>query len=161
MDNIGQLDISDFKPNRMQSEAKARFNKQKDDLASIRAVEELSISAMATMANAPRLAKWAQIPGFMDWWLETDTVGTKIRAMEEMAVERLAEILATPLQGGKEAPAQAKDILKAIEMLLQLSNRFPAKNKEVRFLDKSLEQLDKAELDKQIEAYKTKLIASS
>jgi hypothetical protein len=150
-------ELKEFIPNRMQREAKARFSKQKEELSSIRAVEQLSIAAMAELANAPRLTKWASIPGFMDWWLETDTAGVKIKALEELAIERLEEILCQPLVGGKEAPAQAKDVLKAIEMLLQLSNRFPAKNKEIRFLDKSLDSLDSHQVQKEIESYQLKL----
>lgn len=150
---------AEFSPNKSERMAKARLKKALEDAAALIDPTKLSLAEMARIANSPCIEKSASKPGFIGWLLDEDTTALKIKALEELALEKLEEILHTEISA--KGAVQAKDALKAIEMLLQLSNRFPAKNKEVRFLDKSLETMDEKQVKAETQRLQRKLAAVS
>ena len=150
------MDIVNFKPTRAQQLAKARFYKYLEYNPMIK-LESLSVSAMEKACKSRSLDKWMGQEGFKEWWYDDNAVPAKIAACAELALERLYEILTSDIESGKEAKVTARDLLNAIDKVLELNSLYPNKQKEIRFLDKEIEKLDESSAITALQDIKLKL----
>lgn len=150
-----------YQPNKWQRMAKARFHKHMKDHSATLAIEDLSLAAMQEIAKAPSsFEKWAQELGFMDWFLDRDTVHTRIAAALEIAVERMVWALEQAPDSGRDALVTIKDQHAIARTLMELADYFPKKNKQVVFADKRLNAMDEQEVAKELEEYKKKMLTA-
>jgi hypothetical protein len=153
----GMRDLEAYSPGTEQQRAKARLHQRLRELEGIRDLESLSAQELADLAGSSRVLKWLREPGFAAWFADKDTFVINALAMREVAVAMIGDVL----MGDYEPKIlTAKDKLKAADMLLQLTGSYPAKQREVRFLDKDLDNMPPDEVQAQLTAARAKLLPS-
>jgi hypothetical protein len=148
--------MNEFKPTRAMSMAKARMYKWLSDHPT-QAIENLTMDAMEAACRTQSISTWMAGAGFPEWWYEKSTALTKVAAGVDIAVERLLEIVSSPIQSGKDATITAKDVLAAADKLFQLADLYPKKKVVERFLDKRLEAMDAEETASETKRLESKL----
>jgi hypothetical protein len=151
-------DCRPFNPTPEQALAKARFHARLAERSSLIDAESLDPDDMVEAAGAPKLYKWRELPGFWDWFLDQDTFHHRAVALKDRAMAELEDIIGSEYI---EKILTAKDKLKAIDMLLNLTGAYPAKQREVKFLDKDLEAMTPEEVELQKAELQQKLTAGS
>lgn len=148
-----------YNPSHEQRMAKAAFHRRLDELSFMYDESNITKEQVATLAgiSLAKLEKWSQITGWNNWMFNHDTTKVKIHALDEIAIDRLHEIMTSPIESGKYAKVTTKDMIKAIELWATLADALPNKRKEVTFLDKELAkmtdedvQLEKAKIKKKL-----------
>lgn len=140
-----------------QKKAKVRLAKYLELHSSTKSLDNMSIAEMSKAAKAPSLSQWLLDTDFTNWWYDTDTVSTTILAYQEMAVNRLVDILESPMEGGRDAVVTSKDVMNAAKTILELGDAFPKSKKEIVFADKKINSMDEEQVAKELEDVKKKL----
>lgn len=102
------------------------------------------------LAGTHKAVEWLRDEKFARWWWDEDIVRDSLMALREKSVGRLADIL----EDGDIAPG---DALKAARMVFELTDQFPTKKQEVRFLDEELNKLEPGQVELETLALKKKL----
>lgn len=148
LDAVGRVDdLEAFAPTLEQGRAKARLQARLRERGGLTDLASLRADEIAQLAGNRRVLTWLRTPAFAAWLADSDTYAHQAVAMRELAVQVIGEILL----GDYEAKIlTAKDKLKAADMLLQLTGAYPAKSREVRFLDKDLDAMPPDEVQAQL-----------
>lgn len=139
------LGATQFGPSEAQAGAKAKLYGWLDARKGLVGIETLSQDELASACGTRRVLEWLKDPEFQLWLYERDVFGLKVQATKEAALAVLRDIALDT--SGAMAP---KDQLKALQMLLELAGAFPSKTKEIRFLDKDLNDMPDHETDRQL-----------
>lgn len=142
--------VAPFQPSLQQRIAKARIQKQLQELGPIWDEEALSLEQLQKLAGSKQIGKWCQDVQFVNWLMDRHDFAGKSVAYAEVAVDRLYDIVADPDQ-------DAKNVINAAKELLALADKYPNKRKEMVFLDKDVEKLPEHEVAGQLRMYKKKL----
>jgi len=121
-------------------------------------LEDIGLSALATITRSPNLVKWASEPEFLAYLYDKDATSTKVATLAELALERLYEILTSPIGSGKDAPVTTAHVLAATKQVVELAALVPKGETKVVFADKRLNELDAASTEKELEAMRLKLL---
>jgi hypothetical protein len=126
------------------------------EMSAVIDVTTMSLEELTELAGSRSLPKWAKDnPSFIPWLLDKDYSRHMIHAGAEAAIQLLHDVMEAPIVP-KELTA--KDKLLAATTFLTLDDRFPNKRKELVFLDKEVASLSDDEVDKELAAYKKKLM---
>jgi hypothetical protein len=112
------------------------------------------------MAGTPKVKDWLANPAFGIWFSDQEHYGSLALAYSEIALEKLYDILSTPLDPS-DRTVTARDQISAAKEILLLADRYPTKRKEVRFLDKDLDKLPDHEVESTLAEYKAALAPRS
>lgn len=153
------MKLPDLKLTREQRLAKARLYKHLEDNQVTISIDDISVEMMGLSAKTNKLANWLTDVEFAKWWYERDSLKTNVAAYAEIAIERLYEVLTTPIEKGRDAPVSSKDVLAAAKTMLELADAFPKKN-EVVFADKALNKMTEDQVDRELESLKGKLVSN-
>jgi hypothetical protein len=149
-----RTELAVFAPKPAQARAKARLHAQlaaaadRVDLASLTATE------VAALAGNVRVVEWLRDPAFAAWLADKDTYAYQALALRETAVAVLDDILTADYE---PKILTAKDKLKAVDMLFQLTGSYPAKEKAIRFADAGLDGMSADQVKAEIAALKAKV----
>ena len=138
-----------FKPSQTQSLAKARLYKNITNNPLLGDVEALSTQKLEKLSKVKDLSTWMTQEGFHAWFTNSNHIEDLMEADLELGMERLREVLTTPM-GGEKGDVRASDITKAVEMLLKYTGREPKKEAKVEYKDAEVGQMDEERLDKMI-----------
>lgn len=140
------LDLAPYRPSKAQTVAKARLQAHLASRAGLVAVEAMTQAELVAVSGDRRVAKWLQDPSFAAWFTDRDTFVTQAASMKEAALAVLEDIILGDMD---PKLLTAKDKLKAIDILFNLTGAYP-KHNQVRFLDRDLEQMDEASVDREL-----------
>jgi hypothetical protein len=150
--------MDSFNPTQAQRLAKARLKKWAASGESKMDPRNLNPAALATITKSPNLVKWASDPEFMDYLFDSDDMAARIGCLAELTLDRLYEILTSPIEGGRDATITANHVLAAAKQVIELAALAPKQERKVVFADKEVEALDAEATQKEIEAIKLQLI---
>ena len=102
------------------------------------------------LAGTTRIHKWLENPEFAAWWWDEHSVADELMALRYKAVSRLAKIVSDD----EVSPA---DVLKAVRMIFEVTDQFPGKKQEIRFLDNELNDMPASQVDQNIKKLQAKL----
>jgi hypothetical protein len=152
VDQISTLEAFDPRP--MHARAKARLHARLKERAEATDFRTCSIDELAELAGDRRIGQWFKDPGFVAWLADSEAFAYDALALRETAVAVLADILNSDYE---PKILTAKDKLKAADMLLTLTGAYPAKQRDVRFLDASLDGMEPDEVRRELAAVRAKL----
>jgi L-fucose mutarotase/ribose pyranase (RbsD/FucU family) len=107
-------------------------------------------SILEQLAGTSRIHKWLEDPGFAQWWWDEHSVADELMALRYKAVSKLAKII----DGDN---VNHSDVLKAVRMIFEVTDQFPSKKQEVRFLDKEIDGMSESQVDQETKALAAKL----
>lgn len=102
------------------------------------------------LAGTSRIHKWLESPDFASWWWDEHSVADELMALRYKAVNKLAKIMS-------DDDVSPADVLKAVRMIFEVTDQFPSKKQEVRFLDSDLENMPIGQVDSEIKRLQAKL----
>ena len=102
------------------------------------------------LAGTSRIHKWLEDPSFAQWWWDEHSVSDELMALRHKAVARLSKIVG-------DDGVSASDMLKAVRMIFEVTDQFPGKKQEIRFLDNDLNNMPESQVDEEIKALAAKL----
>lgn len=146
-----------FTPTYGQSMAKQRLQEALEANDFMFDKNSLTLEQLQSLCRDKQLPKWAKEPGFLPWLLDRDDFRKRVNAYADSVLEVLIDIVEMPLE---PKVITAKDKLQAVNLLMQLANKFPAKQTKVVVLDKELDKLGDDEVDKRIQEMQMKLISN-
>lgn len=149
LDKIAQIqDViqksAGFAPTEEQFMAKARFWRRvaANPLQS-ETVQALLPSDIATTAGDPRVERWWSNVKFQQWFLDKDFVENGFRALAEMAISVLSDML-------RDTAMDAKARVQVMKLIFEHSEYRPASKKEVKWADQEIGALTPEEVDNKI-----------
>tara|TARA_R110000868_G_scaffold408361_1_gene691412 strand:+ start:114 stop:557 length:444 start_codon:yes stop_codon:yes gene_type:complete len=130
-----------FNPTPEQSLAKIKLHEFLESGSGIWTVETMPLDVMCKLVGTKKLNTWIRGAEFAAWWINRDSTKQRARALVDSALFELEDLMTNQ-------EVAAKDRLKAIDMLLNLTGSYP-KAAPPRFLDKDLESMDAQEVERQ------------
>jgi hypothetical protein len=141
-----------FEPTEAHATAKAKLYAWLDARKGLVGIETLTQDELGVACGTRRVLDWLKDAEFASWLYERDAFGIKVQALKEAALAVLRDVAL-----GEDGATATKDRLKAAELLLILANAFPAKTKEVKFLDRDLNEMPEHDVDRQLVEARKKL----
>lgn len=148
-------DSENFSPSRTQSIAKTRFWNRFNEEAGFLDLESLSRDDVVRLAGTKQVTGWLKDQGFARWFFEKDSLVHRIQSLKETAVDVLEEVL---LRDYEDRVLTAKDKLKAVDLLLQVTGSYPSRTKEIVFADARINAMSDEEVEKELEATRKTLV---
>jgi hypothetical protein len=102
------------------------------------------------LSGTSRIHKWLEDPAFAQWWWDEHSVSDELMALRHKAVARLSKIVG-------DDGVSASDMLKAVRMIFEVTDQFPGKKQEIRFLDEDINRMSDTDVDKEMRALVAKL----
>lgn len=102
------------------------------------------------LAGTTKIHKWLENVEFATWWWDEHSVADELMSLRYSAVSKLRTIL-------EAENSDPGDVLKAVRMVFEVTDQFPSKKQEVRFLDKELEAMPERQVDVEIKRLQAKL----
>ena len=132
-------------PASIKARAKERFYRRLEDHAHLYDKEYVMArpELMCQLAGTERILDWLKDDRFSNWWWDEHVVKDELMSMRETAVSRLKDILTSD-------EVSAADALKAARMIFELTDQFPSKKQEVKFLDQELNNMDERAAEHEI-----------
>lgn len=148
--DIKKLEKLVFVPDEAMKAVKAAFWSKAQDKPHINP-DDLTLVAVMYEVPDSRLREWWHLDGFRPWFSNKDEVRQRMEYLISLGLDAVEELMQS--RDSKVAGAQVK----ALEMLCRLTNKEPPKVKEVKMLDKEVQDMSEAELEEFIRK-NTKLI---
>jgi hypothetical protein len=142
-----------FAPTDEMREVKAAFWAKIEDKPHVN-VDELTLVAVQYEVPDSRLREWWHLDGFKEWFANKDEVRQRMEYLISLGLDAVQDLMQS--RDSKVAGAQVK----ALEMLCRLTNREPARVKEIKFIDKEVQDMTQGELEEFI-AKNAKLLDKS
>lgn len=102
------------------------------------------------LSGTSRIHKWLENPEFAQWWWDEHSVSDELMALRHKAVSRLSKIVG-------DDDVSPSDMLKAVRMIFEVTDQFPGRKQEIRFLDSELNSMPESQVDEEIKALAAKL----
>jgi len=137
-------EVLNFQPTEAMERAKAAFHVavQNSPLIDLRNV---NVSQAVRLAGTSTLHTWWKKPGFPEWFLNEDTWRSHLVYLTSLALRTLERILVD------DNPKSSAARVNAAKLILEAANKMPSKTREVRYLDKSVEDKSEEELRRMIQ----------
>jgi hypothetical protein len=87
-----------------------------------------------------RIKGWWDLPGFQDWFSNSEEFKQRVEFLVQLALDNAEDLLRD-----KSASATAK--VAVIKLMLEVANKFPNKQKEERYADEKIAEMDKKQLE--------------
>lgn len=129
-----------FAPDAAQRQAKAAFWVSLRE-APLADPDSITLALALDVVRDTRLNKWWRIPGFKEWFANNDEWRQRIEYLTALALDSAEDILLDP------NPKSAGAKVRLIEVLARLANKEPARAKEVKYLDKAVQDMDVNQLE--------------
>lgn len=105
--------------------------------------DKINMAYIIQQVDDGRIRNWWGVPGFQDWFLNKEEVRQRIEYLFDVAMDQ-AEVMLL------DQSTQPSAKVNLIKLLSELADKMPAKSKEIKFLDASIEKMDAAQLDEYI-----------
>lgn len=105
----------------------------------------ITLSIVLQLVGDPRLDRWWNHPGFKEWFRNQEEFRERAATMAHLALDTLQSILLNEL-------AQPSARVNAAKLVLEISQKMPQKQAEIRYRDDSIGKMSKS----QLEAFLTK-----
>ena len=123
-----------FLPNPAHRRAKSKFWSRYSDLD---LAQNISLGAALQLTKEPQLAKWWNLPGFKDWFLNNDEARERLEYLWFVGMDTIESIFLDP-----DANHNAK--VQAFKIIAQLAGKEP--DKREKYADESIQKMDSAKL---------------
>ena len=123
-----------FLPSPNHRRAKSKFWSRYSDLAD---GGEVSLASALQLTKEPQLAKWWNLPGFKDWFLNKDEARERLEYLWYLGMDAMEAIFLDP-----EANHNAK--VNAFKQIASLAGKEPNKNE--KYADEDIQKMDAAKL---------------
>jgi hypothetical protein len=108
--------------------------------------ETITLAQARAVTGVAKLARWWPVPGFREWFINGEEWKQKLLYVIDVGLDALIDIMAD------DNPKTAGARVKAFEVACRLAGREPAKTKEVRFIDKGINDMNEQQLQAFIES---------
>jgi hypothetical protein len=141
-------DLSLFSPDAVHRRIRAQFwasYSNSDEFIAGGASSTTSTISLATALRYGadrRISDWWSLPGFVDWFTNSEDFAQRVEFLAQLALDDLEEILIDP-------EARKGDKLAAAKMILEVGGKFPgrkANDEGSKFSDEKIAQMSKGEL---------------
>ena len=106
------------------------------------------------LAGTPRIHEWLKDSQFARWWWDEYDIIDELMALRGAATNTLKSLLT-------DKNVSDSDKIKSIRLLFEVTDQFPSKKKEYRFLDEKLNNMEEDEADAELLRLQNKLNTSS
>lgn len=111
----------------------------------------ITLAVAQDLTNDTRLQKWWRVEGFQDWFTNKTEWKQRLAYLADLSLDTAESILTDP-------NAQASAKVRLIEILARLANKEPARSKEIKYLDKDVQNMDLAQLESLFDQHGLKLL---
>lgn len=139
------VDALRFRPSEEQVEVKSAFWASQFVKDEGIGPGNVNLAVVYQVTGDSRLEGWWKDQSFRGWFKNKEEFKQRIEAMLFVGLESINEILRD-----SDAPAAAR--VKAFELLAKLADKEPPKYKEIKFVDKKIQEMSPAELRKFLES---------
>lgn len=146
-------EMKPFTPSALKSKVKERFYrrlKEKSHIIDKEAVFE-DRRLLEELAGDVRIHDWLKSAHFARWWWDEFDIVDELMALRNTATHKLRDMF-------NDNEISHNDMLKAIRLLFEVTDQFPSRKQEVKFLDEELNKMSIDEADKEIDRLKGKLL---
>jgi len=138
-----QIQVADsllFKPSYEQVQIKSAFW-AKFSANPLVDVNQISLPTVQRFVPEPKLARWWQMFGFQEWFLNESEFTERVTSLAYLALSALEDILTNP-----DANANAR--ISAARLVFEASNKMPKqKNEKIIYLDDQIQKMDQGQLE--------------
>lgn len=145
-------EVEPYDPSPNRAKAKERFYrrlKEKSHIIDKDVVFE-DRGLLEELAGTTRIHDWLKDARFARWWWDEFDIIDELMALRNTATSRLKRLLADDEVG-------AGDMLKAIRLLFEVTDQFPSRKQEVKFIDEELNKMTLDETEREILKLKGKV----
>lgn len=146
-----------FVPTEDQGRAKVEFYRWLDNQGGLRSAESLGMDELVRICRTGKIQRWLARPAFQRWFYNRDYFSVGVEALRDRAIDELKRIAfdGTGL-------IEPKDKLKALNMILQLSDSFPKAAPQVLFagVPAEIQALPEVEVERQLQEGRKRLAAA-
>lgn len=125
---------------------KAAFWAKMADDPSVMNRESITLAQAVAVTGCSKLRRWWNQPGFREWFVNGEEWKQKLLYIIDVGLDSLLDIFAS------NDPKTANARVRAFEVACRLAGREPAKTKEVRFVDKAINEMNPAQLQAFLES---------
>jgi hypothetical protein len=142
-------DATPFRPTESQALAKARFDQWAAEYRGVVPLANIQVADLERVCLTTQLGKWLRDQDFAAWFFNQTAFMLAGQAMKHTALDVLQDLVLDP----QVAP---RDRLRAVDMVLKLAGAYPdPAASRVRFLDAALNDMDEAEVARQLAALRS------
>jgi len=148
----------EFVPKEEQARAKVEFYRWLDNTGGLRSAESVGLDELARVCRTAKIREWMVKPDFQRWFYNRDYFGVGVEALRDLAVEELKRIAFDPT-----GLIEPKDKLKALNMILQLSDAYPKTAPQavvIQGIPPEIQAMPDAEVERLLQEGQKKLAAS-
>lgn len=147
----------EFRPTEAMGFAKLEFYRWLDGAGGLRSAESVGLDELARVCHTTKIRDWMQNPAFQRWFFNRNHFSMTVEALRDLAVEELKG-----LAFDKTGLIEPKDKLKAINMILQLSDAFPkaAAPVMIQGIPPEIQALPDVEVERQLQEAQRRLAAA-
>jgi hypothetical protein len=138
------VDILVYSPSDEEMQAKAAFWGKAHQNPQINP-DNITLATVDSILADSRLKRWWGRPGFKEWFTNKDEWVQKLEYAIQVGVDRMIQLFS------ESDPKLASAQVRAFEVLARLANREPARVKEVKLLDRDIQDMDQKTLNEYIE----------
>lgn len=138
-----------FLPSPNHRRAKSKFWSRYGDLED---GSQVTLAAALQLTKEPQLAKWWNLPGFKDWFLNKDEARERLEYLWYLGMDAMEQLFLDP-----EANHNAK--VNAFKQIASLAGKEPNRNE--KFADEDIQKMDKARLKAYILKHAPKQVGPS
>jgi hypothetical protein len=151
IDFVDLVEELDFVASRSQQEAKAGFWAVAADSPMVDPAD-LTLAAVQQLCPDTRIKHWWSQPGFREWFCNKNEWRQRVEYLVNKGLDAIEDVLSDP-----DAAPSAR--VKAFEVLARLSDKEPARVKEVRFSDSFINNMSEAQLEEYVRRQSKQLLA--
>ena len=143
MDDVVSIETAlaqEYEPTTQQRRIKAKLLTLVQDNP-LFSLEDLTLDKAMQITKARQLKLWWNKPGFQEWFCNRNEFRALVMEGADVAVMRMINIL--QLDDPRYAGAQVN----AAKLLFEAANKMPAKQKEVKYSDESINKMDPLQLE--------------
>lgn len=140
------MDDISFCPSVEQRQTKAAFWAKMGDDPLAHNRDSITAAQARGVTGVAKVTRWWAVPGFREWFVNGEEWKQKLLYVIDVGLDALIDIMAD------DNPKTAGARVKAFEVACRLAGREPAKTKEVRFIDKAINDMSPQQLQAFLDA---------
>jgi hypothetical protein len=140
------VDEISFSPGAEHKQVKAAYWAKMTDDPTALSRESVTLNRAIQVTGCTKLRRWWSQPGFQEWFSNGEEWKQKLLYIIDVGLDALLEVFADP------NPKTAAAKVRAFEVACRLAGREPARAKEVRFVDKAINDMSPAQLQSFLES---------
>lgn len=112
----------------------------------IQVPQKVDLATALRYGSDRRISQWWDIPGFQDWFLNSEEFKDRVEFIAHLALDGIEEVL-------RDRTATASSRVAAAKLALEVANKLPkGAGSEGKYLDEKINEMDSKELEKYIQS---------